>query len=343
MSHDRRPRGLGTASRGKARAQGGGRSYPVRSQTGQNKQVCGWDGVSGIGEAQAGAGPCSSLGGQTPPTALPSGVKSSRPPPRPPRPPTTAGAPPPAHQAAQEAGRVVLQQGLQLLQRQSLHVPLPGRILVVAADQLDEGFLQRGVRHGGQAPAGTAAALGCRRSSWGQGEPGRAEQHLVWARPPPGALPPRIFPPSRPSSDPSQRGSVSWSPGGSATHSQDAGSVPSRRLRASEDRSCALPPTRLGPSVACPPSRLSRRGADLWRGAAAAPNTAPACGVSERLPSTRAAGRCVSRGPATTSHVPPFLGASDVGSRAGGFSQAHRQRLSLNCIREMTSHSVCFL
>lgn len=55
--------------------------------------------------------------------------------------------PDPAHQAVHEAGHVVHEQGLQLLQGQGLHITLPGCILVEAVDDLEEGFLHWGVCH----------------------------------------------------------------------------------------------------------------------------------------------------------------------------------------------------
>lgn len=155
-----------------------------------DRQGLGWCGATQAASGdKAGRAPC--------PRHCPPG---GRPPIRPhDRPALHRPEPRPAHQAAQEAGRVVFQQSPQLPQGQRLHVPLPGRVPVVAADQLDEGFLHGGVRHGGQAPAGTGATLGVRwGSSWGQGESGRAEQHLVWARPPQGARPSRTFPPFPP-------------------------------------------------------------------------------------------------------------------------------------------------
>lgn len=55
--------------------------------------------------------------------------------------------PDPAYQAVHEAGHVVHEQGLQLLQGQGLHIALPGCILVEAVDDLEEGFLHWGVCH----------------------------------------------------------------------------------------------------------------------------------------------------------------------------------------------------
>lgn len=85
--------------------------------------------------------------------------------------------PDPTHQALHEARHVVHKKGRQLLRAQGLHVPLPGRVLVVAVDDLEEGFLHWRVHRGGWAWAqdrGSAAggAVGTMESRQGPSSTG---------------------------------------------------------------------------------------------------------------------------------------------------------------------------
>lgn len=84
--------------------------------------------------------------------------------------------PNPTHQGLHEAGHIVHEQSLQLLQRQCLYIPFPGSILVVAVDDLEEGFLHWCVRHGGWAWAQDGATREMRGEATGDtGESGGRE------------------------------------------------------------------------------------------------------------------------------------------------------------------------